>query len=131
MESRVSAQAPCRPGRNCSGVSGGQRLADEFEPVQAEEPALADEERRRSEDAALHGLVGDGDEARLDLGVGNRRCECLGIVRHQRLDVDLLAGIGRKAVRLIARRTDLLDQRLQLVGRAPGHAGDIAFASKA
>ena len=52
-------------------------------------------------------------------------------VRDQRLDVDFLARVGREAVRFAALVADLRDQRLELVGAAPGDAGDEAFAREA
>jgi hypothetical protein len=66
--------------------------------------------------------VEDGDLDRCDLALD---------VRDQRLDVELLARVGREAVRLAAVGLDLRDQRRELVGAAPRHAGDEPFAREA
>ena len=49
----------------------------------------------------------------------------------QGLHVDFLARVGGEAVRLAALAADRRDQRLELLGGAPGDAGDEAFAGEA
>ena len=87
-------------------------------------PDLAVDALGRLGDAEAHvgADVEDGDLDRRDLALD---------VRNQRLDVDLLARVGGKAVRLAAFGADRLDQGLELVGSAPRHARDQALAREA
>ena len=102
----------------------GHRLGGEEGREAGHLPDLEVLARGFLEDAARH-VGADVEDEGLD------RADVALDALDQRGDLLFLARVGGEAVGLTTGGTDLVDQRLQLVGAAPGHAGHVALAGEA